>query len=338
MSKVSIKEIAKMSGVSVATVSRVINNNGRFSEETRKKVLKVIEETGYNTNNIAKSLRMQKTNTIGIVVPDITNFFFADLVQKIEESFFEQSYSTIICNTGRNNEKEQLYLKMLQSKMIDGLIVISGIEEFDLEGTLNDTIPVIYIDRKPKETKRSLFISSDHFQGAYEATSTLLDKGCQLPIILKHDRQSSSTLERLDGFIKALKDNGKTFDTNKNIVEVKTGKKNISRKQTLKALHNFFEKGYSTDGIFSVNDYLAIHCIEYLQQQGIRIPNEVKIIGFDDSPFAFRSTPRLSSVKQNTEELASLACKHLLSLMNNTLHIAEKQQIVPVDLILRDTT
>lgn len=102
MKKTSIKDIAKLSGVSVATVSRVINNNGRFSEETRKKILDVIEETGYQMNFSAKSLRMNKSFSVGILVPDISNYFFSDVVQKIEEELFELGYSTIICNTGRN--------------------------------------------------------------------------------------------------------------------------------------------------------------------------------------------------------------------------------------------
>ncbi|KAE9876631.1 LacI family DNA-binding transcriptional regulator, partial [Escherichia coli] len=117
MKKTSIKDIAKLSGVSVATVSRVINDNGRFSEETREKVLAVIKENNYQMNFSAKSLRMNKSFSVGILVPDISNYFFSSVVQQIEAILFDQGYSTIICNTGRNLDKEMAYLNMLESKM-----------------------------------------------------------------------------------------------------------------------------------------------------------------------------------------------------------------------------
>lgn len=178
MKKTSIKDIAKLSGVSVATVSRVINNNGRFSEETRKKILDVIEETGYQMNFSAKSLRMNKSFSVGILVPDISNYFFSDVVQKIEEELFELGYSTIICNTGRNIEKETAYLNMLRSKLVDGIIVISGVDEFVFH---YDDIPYICIDREPLKKEKTIVISSNHYQGAFEATESLINNGCKHP-------------------------------------------------------------------------------------------------------------------------------------------------------------
>lgn len=338
MSKLSMKEIAKLSGVSVATVSRVINDNGRFSEETRKRVMAVIEETGYNTNSVAKSLRMQKSNTIGIVVPDITNFFFADIVQKIEEQFFVHNYSTIICNTGRNNEKELLYLQMLQSKMIDGLIVISGVDEFDLIGSLKEQLPVICIDRKPKNTDHTLFISSNHYIGAKEATHLLLDKGSKHPVILKYDRESSSASERLYGFKDALKEHGISFDKNKHIIEIKANNRSVARTGTLKGIEAFLQNGQHVDGLFAVNDHLASHAVEYFSSKNYNIPKDVKIIGFDDTPLATQSKPKLSTVKQNTEKLAQVTCSKLLSLIDKEPNINKKPILIPVELVERETT
>lgn len=201
MKKISIKDIAELSGVSIATVSRVINNNGRFSNETRDKVLKVINETGYQANLSAKTLRMNKSFSIGIIVPDITNFFFAYLVEKIEEILFSKGFSTIICNTGRNHDKEKEYLKILESKSVDGLIIISGLEQFSYE---NNKIPYICIDREPIETKKSMFISSDHYNGAVLAVEHLLACNVKKPSILLHENMSTSSQKRLDGFIDTL--------------------------------------------------------------------------------------------------------------------------------------
>ncbi|MDU6792106.1 MAG: LacI family DNA-binding transcriptional regulator, partial [Anaerococcus sp.] len=130
MKTLTIKDIAELADVSVATVSRVINNNGRFSEETRKKVLDIIEKTGYKTNYMAKSLRTNRSYTIGVIVPDISNYFFFSIVEKVEQIMFERNFTTIICNTDRSIKKEKAYLELLESKKIDGLIVISGAENF----------------------------------------------------------------------------------------------------------------------------------------------------------------------------------------------------------------
>ena len=127
--KVSIKDIARLSGVSVATVSRVINRNGRFSEETRKRVEAVIQEYHYTTDMTGKSLRENRTHTIGVIVPDITNELFATIVLELEKNFFDQGYSVLICNTNEEDKKEAAYFKILESKSVDGIICISGSED-----------------------------------------------------------------------------------------------------------------------------------------------------------------------------------------------------------------
>ncbi len=339
MTKVSIKQIAELSGVSVATVSRVINNNGRFSEATRKKVLQAIEETGYQTNYVAKSLRMQKSNTIGILVPDITNYFFARTVQHIEETLFEHGYSTIICNTDRSLEKEKAYLEMLKAKMIDGLIVISGIKEFDLVDYSSMNIPVVCIDRKPTGKASSVFIASNHYEGAYLATKHLLEKGVKSPVILMQNRESSSSSERLKGFKAGLKEAGMPFRTDTNLLVVDS-RKNVLRveEKTRQLFLKAFSKLETCDGIFSINDDLAILALDCLKELGIAVPGQVKLIGFDDTLLSRHTSPKLSSVAQDTLKLAETTCENLLSLIQNPSLAVSKQQLVPVRLVERETT
>ena len=245
MKKTSIKDIAKLSGVSVATVSRVINNNGRFSEETRKKILDVIEETGYQMNFSAKSLRMNKSFSVGILVPDISNYFFSDVVQKIEEELFELGYSTIICNTGRNIEKETAYLNMLRSKLVDGIIVISGVDEFVFH---YDDIPYICIDREPLKKEKTIFISSNHYQGAFEATESLINNGCKHPAILMYDRQSSSAKERFKGYKDALKKNNISYNESSHLL-LSGLEENFTEN-----LQAFLERTDQVDSFFAVNE------------------------------------------------------------------------------------
>ncbi|MBC1339866.1 LacI family transcriptional regulator [Listeria welshimeri] len=331
MKKTSIKDIAKLSGVSVATVSRVINDNGRFSEETRQKVLAVIKETNYQMNFSAKSLRMNKSFSVGILVPDISNYFFSSVVQQIEAILFEQGYSTIICNTGRNLDKELAYLNMLESKMVDGLIVISGADEFGFNySNAENGIPYVCIDRQPKDKKDTIFISSNHYQGAFEATEALIHAGAKSPVIFIHSRQSSSAKERLKGFQDALKKNNIQMDPELSIFTM-----DLQKPDYQKNIATFVQKAKKIDGIFAINDHIAIELLNFLPTIGKKIPDDIKLIGFDDTPQCNYTVPKLSSVKQNIPEIAQITVDNLISIIKNPEQQKQITEIVPVELSLR---
>ncbi|WP_332372468.1 substrate-binding domain-containing protein [Lactococcus cremoris] len=239
-------------------------------------------------NFSAKSLRMNKSFSVGILVPDISNYFFSDMVQKIEEELFELGYSTIICNTGRNIEKETAYLNMLRSKLVDGIIVISGVDEFVFH---YDDIPYICIDREPLKKEKTIFISSNHYQGAFEATESLINNGCKHPAILMYDRQSSSAKERFKGYKDALKKNNISYNESSHLL-LSGLEENFTEN-----FQAFLERTDQVDSFFAVNDTLAMKLFSSLKELGEKIPEDFKIIGFDDSPIAHYSSPTLSSVK-----------------------------------------
>ncbi|ALS36943.1 LacI family transcriptional regulator [Enterococcus rotai] len=333
MKNYSIKDIAEIAGVSVATVSRVINDNGRFSAETRKKVLKVIEETGYKMNYSAKNLRMNKSFTIGILVPDISNYFFSDVVQQLEEILFAKGYSTIICNTSRGLEKELAYLRILEGKGVDGLIVISGAEAFEFtSSSAEKKIPYICIDREPKKKEDTVFISSNHYQGAFESAEELIQTGCQHPVIAMHNQKSTSAKERLKGFKDALKKNSITFNAKHHLLSI-----DIESSDFEQDLLTFLKKNPSTDGIFSINDLIALELMLRLKKHHIPVPQKIKLIGFDDTDTGKYTSPTLSSVKQNTELIANHAVESLLELINKKGALG-RQIVVPVSLVLRESS
>ncbi|EKZ4354743.1 Ribose operon repressor [Listeria monocytogenes] len=333
MKKTSIKDIAKLSGVSVATVSRVINDNGRFSEETREKVLAVIKETNYQMNFSAKSLRMNKSFSVGILVPDIRNYFFSSVVQQIEAILFDQGYSTIICNTGRNLDKEMAYLNMLESKMVDGLIVISGADEFGFKYTnAENGIPYVCIDRQPKDKKDTIFISSNHYQGAFEATEALIHAGVKSPVIFMHSRQSSSAKERLKGFQDALKKNNIRYDPDVSKFTV-----DLQIHDYQKSIITFVNEVTTMDGIFAINDNIALELLNLLPTIGKKIPNDIKVIGFDDTPQCNYTVPKLSSVKQNIPKIAQITVDNLITIIKNPKQKKRITEIVPVELSLKDS-
>ncbi|EAG2165411.1 LacI family transcriptional regulator [Listeria monocytogenes] len=333
MKKTSIKDIAKLSGVSVATVSRVINDNGRFSEETREKVLAVIKETNYQMNFSAKSLRMNKSFSVGILVPDISNYFFSSVVQQIEAILFDQGYSTIICNTGRNLDKEMAYLNMLESKMVDGLIVISGADEFGFKYTnAENGIPYVCIDRQPKDKKDTIFISSNHYQGAFEATEALIHAGVKSPVIFMHSRQSSSAKERLKGFQDALKKNNIRYDPDVSKFTV-----DLQIHDYQKSIITFVNEVTTMDGIFAINDNIALELLNLLPTIGKKIPNDIKVIGFDDTPQCNYTVPKLSSVKQNIPKIAQITVDNLITIIKNPKQKKRITEIAPVELSLKDS-
>lgn len=333
MDNVTIKDIARLSGVSVATVSRVINNNGRFSEKTRQKVLKVIEETGYQMNYSAKSLRMKRSFTIGILVPDISNYFFADVVQQIEEQLFELGYSTIICNTGRSAEKEQKYLTILESKSVDGIIVISGANENGIDFNFEKEIPYICIDRKPRVSEDTVFISSNHYQGGFIATEELIHLGCTNLLMILHQEISSSSKERVKGFEDALKKNNLPYSDSTNKLVIGTDKT-----QYQEQLKTFMKQHPNIDGIFTVNDNLALQVLKFISSKGVSVPDTIKLIGFDNIPSAELSSPALSSIKQNTEEISKVAISSLLKLIDDDNSEKGKQILIPVEFVGRQST
>ncbi len=334
--KISIKEIANISGVSVATVSRVINDNGRFSAETKRKVLKVIEETGYETNYIAKSLRMNKSNTIGILVPDISNTFFSNVVQEIESVLFEDGYATIICNTARSKEKEQAYIKMLKSKMIDGLIVISGFSDFETDD-LSESLPVVCIDRKIKLNSHTILIESNHYQGGFDATEELITKGSKNNIILTQHNRLSSTVERLSGFKAAQKKYG--LPTTDNSIIAIDMNKNHSRSEAIKsALYPRLATEEGISGIFAINDRLAIEAVRVILNFGLKIPSDVKVVGFDDDPISRYCYPPLTTMQHNVGVIASKACQALVGIIQQSTDPLTSHEVVPVKLIRRETT
>jgi LacI family transcriptional regulator len=333
MKNYSIKDIAAIAGVSVATVSRVINDNGRFSEETRKKVLQVIEDTGYKMNYTAKNLRMNKSFSIGILVPDISNYFFATVVQQLEESLFDKGYSTIICNTSRSLEKERAYLRMLEGKGVDGLIVISGAEAFEFDSSGSDKkIPYVCIDREPKIKADTIFISSNHYQGAFEATEELIRSGCLHPVIAMHNQKSTSAKERLKGFKDALKKNNIVFVSHKHLLTLSLDEAHFPQN-----IASFLAENPTVDGIFSINDLIALQLLAYFQKHDISVPSQLKLIGFDDTISGQYTTPTLSSVRQNTTLISEHAADALLGLINKEGAL-NREIMVPVTLVLREST
>ncbi|EMD17422.1 hypothetical protein HMPREF9943_00209 [Eggerthia catenaformis OT 569 = DSM 20559] len=333
--KLSIIDIAHLANVSQATVSRVINKNGRFSEKTGKKVEEIIKKYGYETNMTAKSLRIAKSKTIGLIVPSIENEWFASLISQIETYFFQHNYSVFICNTSRNKEKEISYFKSLDAKMVDGIICITGENKLPIDVLTRD-IPIVCTDRVPAKNNNVYIVSTDHYRGGYIATKELIKKGCKRICIIVRNRSISVNEQRFQGYLQALKDHHLPYDDQlKILISNKEDNFEGAKRATLKLIENHIH----FDGIFGTNDWRAYGAIVALQSKYLRIPEDVKVVGFDNITISKVSQPPLTTINQDTQKIAVNASKTLLDLMNNPANNTIKHiQTLPVHIVKRKST
>lgn len=334
--KYSIKDVAKLSNVSAATVSRVINNNGRFSEETRKRVLASIKTLNYEQNKLAVSLRKKVSNTIGILVPDITNEFYSVIVKKCEQILFTSGFSTIVCNTERSISREQNYLKVLSEHMVDGIIIISA--NFDAKRDTHNRVPIVYIDRDPY-LKNEFIVTSDHYTGAQKATDFFVENNYS-PYIITTKTKSSATLERIRGFNSSVSKHFIDQDIKKReIVLPITSDKYLLENYLLDDFIKNIKKSTKKIGVFAVNDYIAFMVIRSALKNNVSIPDDLSVIGFDDAPVSLISTPSISTVQQDTSLIAKQSCEILINQLHSiSPSIKKGTKIIPVKLILREST
>ena len=329
---ISMRDVAELAGVSIATVSRVINGLGGFSEETRERVEKIIEENGYIANQAAKSLREARTHTIGMIIPDITNDFFSTLALQAERAFADEGYSVLICNDANDAERGRHYLRTLISKRVDGIICISGRTTFD-ENDVPGNVPIVYVDRFPERTHDIARVISDDLHGGRLATEHLIERGCERIAFMTGTHSALSVQNRGIGYEEALAEHGLAVDPALRI-ELKGRVRRFQ--EARETLAEVISSGVEFDGIFAMNDVIAVGALLALRDAGIRVPEEVKVVGFDDSIYASIATPALTSVRRFPEEMARRGCDTLLGLIEGS--DVDLEQILPVDLVVREST
>ena len=317
---VSIKDIAKMAGVSIATVSRVINKSGKVAKETEEKILQIMKENNYVPNLLAKGMRTNKVTTIGIVIPDISNEFFSKIAKQIQTLFFNKGYASIICNTSEDDKIEKQCIEMLQAQQVGGIIHIVS-EKANKENKI--LIPTVYLDREPKfsnKRKDMAIIESDNLSGGYIATDAMIKKGCKNIICLSPKDVVSTHKKRCQGYAYAMNENG----LNLKIIIVD----NVSLEEGYNKTKEYI-KNNRIDGIFATTDIIAIGAIKAIKEAGFKIPENVKVFGYDASNMSEVIETPLSTIVQPIEEM-TLAAVEMLEKNINGEKIKENRLILPV--------
>ncbi|HBX50426.1 MAG: hypothetical protein A2275_01995 [Bacteroidetes bacterium RIFOXYA12_FULL_35_11] len=333
--KVSIDDIAKSLGVSKTLVSLVINSKAEkhgISKITQKKVWDKVEELNYKPNMMARSLRLGKSNTIGLIVSDISNPFYSKMARQIEDLAQKKGYNLIICSTDENIEKELTLIKMLKGRQVDGLIISSSQKKSEeLNALLKDNYPSVFIDRCIPRLKAN-YVTVDNTRGAYEAVEHLIQQGYDKIAAFAISPIHVSTInDRIQGYLRAVKDHEKTYN-NSLLVEIPFNNIKASVKKEMKKIHDAKE---SVRAIFALNNHIAIACLEAAQEMKIRIPDDIALVSFDDID-AFRLTsPSVTAVMQPLDEICDHAVKILFHEITNKTELEKKHIVLQTRLVIR---
>lgn len=325
--KLSIKQISEKAGVSIATVSRVINQNGRFSKETEKKVLDIIEEYQYKPNLVARGLRTRNSLSIGLIVPDITNEFFAKIFRELETRLFKKGYTVIVCNSGEDPFIEDIYYEHLLSKGVSGMVYLSGKNDKRIS---NSHIPTVFIDRILNYETDAIIIESDNVQGGYLATQELIDHNCKNILLVRDKRPISPPENRQKGYEKALKEAGRQVDCDYNI------KIEVGYEPAKAAIQKVIESKIPFDGVFATTDWMALGVIDGIRESGLSIPEDIKVVGYDNISISRFSNLPFSTIHQDIPKITELAVSSILKLIKGQ-NVAKRHILVPVELIKRNS-
>ena len=327
----TIREVAKVAGVSYATVSHVLNNTRFVSQETRDRVMAAIADLDYRPNALARSLRSGKTDTIGLILPDSANPFFAEIGRSIEDAAFELGYNVFLCNTDGNVHREQLYVDLLSKKQVDGIIFVAAGDQVDsLNALLSHEMPVVLVDRDLPNVEVDAVLT-DNQQGGYLATRHLIELGHRRIACITGPSSITPSAERITGYREALEEEGIPYDDSL----VLTG--NYQPDSGLQATSTLLSLDSPPTAIFALNDLMAVGALHAAAKAGRHVPEEVAIIGYDDTELASFMNPPLSTIAQPKTEIGVQATKILARRISNKT-FPPYRIILPPELVIREST
>jgi LacI family transcriptional regulator len=332
MTQSTIKDVARKAGVSIATVSYVINRSRYVSPDLTERVMKAIEDVGYYPDSVARSLKSKRTSTIGLIVPDNANPFFAEIAKGVEDAGYEAGFSVLLCNSNAMVEREQAYIDLLLSKRVDGVIIAPtslSIEPVKFLVDLGIPVAVFYRESGNLDVD-SLRI--DNLDGAYRATRHLIDLGHRRIACIRPASPDTPSGQRTIGFQKAMEEAGLECAAEL----MPQGNNRISGGEA--GARALIESGQPFSAIFSTNDAMAIGAMRALRDAGYRIPDDVSLVGFDDIILARYSEPPLTTIAQPKQEAGAMAFQRILERIQNRHPGGPREFVLETNLIQRRST
>lgn len=328
----TLESIAKELDISISTVSRVLNGKSkknRISKETTESILKTAKKHNYQPNQVARSLRLNRSHTIGLIIPDISNPFFAKISRYIEKSARDNGYSVIVTDSDDNTEIEKSSLHFLTSRKIDGLIISPvGKESEHLIKASNKNIPIVLIDRYFRDLKLP-FVGSDNFKGSFEATNYLIQNGHTRIAFIQGIKNTTVNQDRVNGFIEAFQTNNIPLDSSF-IVGDNFGEQNgYVETRILINLEN------RPTVLFAASNLISLGALKALYEENLNVPDDISIISFDDQSYSdYLATP-MTTVAQQSQEIGSIAFNLLMEKMESANTRESTKILLPTKLIIR---
>lgn len=332
--QVTIKDIAEKLGISTSTVSRALKDHPDISKKTRQAVQELSKLLGYKPNLIALNLKNSRTNTIGLIVPEIQHFFFSTIINGIEEVAYQNNYNVLVVQSNESYLREVLNTQALLANRVDGMLVSFAKETKDFshfQQVIDNEIPMVFFDRV-LDNFHADSVMVDDYSGAYNAVTHLISKGCKRIACYTSPQHLILSQKRLEGYKNALLHHNMPYDTN---LVYACDTLDAAMKISLSIL----KKVDRPDGIFAVNDMTAVGVIKVAKKMGIRIPEDLKVVGFENSKSAEICEPELTSVDQFGFELGKKATSILLErIKSNTFEYEPKKHVLKTKLIIRESS
>lgn len=301
----TIREVALLAKVSVATVSRVINESGYVKQETRAKIIEAMEQLHYAPSTLARGLAGKSMTTVALILPDITNPFFPELARAVEDTCQENGFTVIFANSDNQANKEKSYIEVLKNRNIDGIIFATNtLEKTDVLDLEKRKIPFVVLDRAPTKKSCSV-VRSKNYQGAIMAVKHLLEVGCKKIAHIYGPQEILTAKERLKGYVDAVKT--EPWYTQDLLIPGY-----FHMEGGIQAVELMLQRHGDVDGIFIGNDLMAVGALKALQRKGIRVPEQIAICGFDGIKLTEMTEPELSTVAQPIYELGRLSTQILI--------------------------
>ncbi len=333
----TIKDIARQLSISPSTVSRALKDNPEISVDTKKRVWQLAKELDYEPNTIALNLRQQKTDTIGVILPEIVHFFFSTVISGIEEVAYAKGYNVIVSQSNEQVEREIADVRTLFNHRVDGILACISKEttNYDHFHAIQDKgTPLVFFDRVAPGVDASKVIVDDE-DGGYKATKHLIEKGKTRILHLAGPENLSISSSRIDGFVKAHKEAGLKFESSQ-IINCDTGKE-IEAHQIVDKL---IEDDFPFDGIFAVNDMAALGAMNAVKEAGMKIPDDVAIVGFSNWQICAYIEPPMTTISQPGYLIGQKATELLIREieMKENEFIEPTSIQLPVELVIRQST
>lgn len=330
---VTIKDIAAKIGCSPSTVSRALHDHPQINKKTKEAIHAMAKEMNYQVNLVAAGLRSRKTYCIGVVVPQIGNYFFSSALSGIQEVASNSNYQVLICQTNESVEDEQRYIRSMAAGRVDGLLVSISLNTTDfghIKEVIDQGMPVVLFDRVNYDLKVPKIEASDQL-GAFKAVEHLIQKGCKKIAHLAGPKRLMNSVLRQKGYREALETNGISFE------ESLVYDCDFDEGKARDAVKKMIKDHPDIDGVFGVNDELGVQAILTLRDMGIDVPNQVAVVGFGNYPISEIVQPPLTTMSHNPKGIGFSAMETLMNLINDEQAKVSKEPIAP-QMFLRESS